>query len=372
MPMKNLWDEIATLLDQRPIPINEIAVAISKAASIGRGEDFETVLKIARMDDVMDVYLVAPAMAFLPAWGEKGVKALISFGFDPSYKFKTQHRAIDVLLAISLGRCPQEHVTSFLPNNWNQIPKYTVSPELKSYCSKLLREQILISLADQERKQNLFWTLGQMGMFSGLEESDDEIFQHFLDITVDSHLVLNIDLIEQFEKLLDSGPEREEELQTFLTSHPILLDAFISTLYAKQELGSDFITDFVIRRMNDQYVLVEIENSTDPVFNKNGTFSSEVNTAISQVRDFQAWVSDNIAYAQKKLPNIKHPEGLVIIGRGKWLSDIEIKRLSEENFIRRGHIKIVTYDDLLDQAKIVHRNLLERPQVLRSKDGKGI
>ena len=78
-----------------------------------------------------------------------------------------------------------------------------------------------------------------------------------------------------------------------------MLDPFVTVLYTKQELGSDFITDFIVRRINDQYVLVEIENSTDKLFNQTGVFSSELNTAVGQVRDFQAWVSDNIAYAQK-------------------------------------------------------------------------
>jgi hypothetical protein len=94
--------------------------------------------------------------------------------------------------------------------------------------------------------------------------------------------------------------------------------------------------------------------------------------AVGQVRDFQAWISDNIAYAQTKLPGIRHPDGLVVIGRRAPLTQIMEQRLSEENFSRRGHIKIVTYDDLLSQGRSVYRNAIERPVVQRSRDQKTI
>ncbi|SHO53840.1 Shedu anti-phage system protein SduA domain-containing protein [Desulfopila aestuarii] len=172
--------------------------------------------------------------------------------------------------------------------------------------------------------------------------------------------------------MITNNPKKEEDIQQLLTKHPVLLDPFVNELFSKQQLGNDFITDYVVRRTNNQYILVEIENSTDKLFNKNGSFSSSLVEAVSQVRDFQAWVSDNLHYAQKKLPGIKHPEGLVVIGRSSDLSDIESKRLSEENHSRRGHIKIITYDELIETAKTVHRNIIEKPVVKTSKETKSI
>jgi hypothetical protein len=284
-------NKIAVLLQQRPIPVEKIIREIASASVDPNEANFEALIKVAELDELMDEILAAPAMAFLPAWGEKGIDALISLAFDPNRKIKTQARATEALLAVSNGRCPEKYDMLFLPDNWSSIPKYSVSLGLKAYCSMLLREQLLVSLADQERKRCLFYILGSMGMLSGFEQGDDSKFQHLLDLTVDSHLVLNINLLKQFERLLDTCPEREEDLQRFLTDHPILIDPFVSVLYTKQELGSDFIADFVIRRMNDQYMLVEIEKSTALLFTKSGSFTSELNTAIGQVRDFQAWVS---------------------------------------------------------------------------------
>ena len=195
---------------------------------------------------------------------------------------------------------------------------------------------------------------------------------YLLSLILDNRLSLSASTIGKLETAVDSLPSREEELQKLLTENPVLLDPFVIDLYSKFQLGSDFITDYVIKRTNNQYVLVEIENSTDKLFNRNGSFSSSLMEAVSQVRDFQAWISDNLSYAQKKLPEIKHPEGLVVIGRSTTLSDIEKKRLAEENHSRRGHIKIVTYDDLLATARSVHKNIVERPAVITSKETKCI
>lgn len=370
--MNNLRQKIQSLLEERPIPVQHIVEEIASASKGLSDNDFEVLVKLAQLDDMMDSLLAAPAMAFLPAWGEKGIDVLISLAFNPDRKLKTQARAIETLMAFAFGKFPDNSDILFLPTNWNEIEKYDFPPQLKTYCSKQLREQLLISLSDPERKRHLFYNLGMMGMYSGFIEGDEAKFDHLLSLAVDSHLVLNKEIINQFEYLLNSEPKREEDLQKYLTNNPILLDPFVSILYSKQQLGSDFITDFIVRRMNDQYVLVEIENSTDSLFTQSGSTSSALNTAIGQVRDFQAWVSENISYAQKKLPNIKYPEGLVVIGRKNNLTEIEIKRLTEENFSRRGHIKIITYDDLLEQARNVHRNLIERPEILKSKDTKCI
>jgi hypothetical protein len=92
-----------------------------------------------------------------------------------------------------------------------------------------------------------------------------------------------------------------------------------------------------------------------------------LNDAIGQLRDFQAWIADNRAYAESKLPGIRRPEGLVVIGRHSQLSPELEKRLDEENFSRRGHIKVITYDDLLNQARVVYENLLAVPIRFRAK-----
>lgn len=371
--MSNLREKIEHFCSERPIATDCIAKELAKASLLAEEDEFPFVVHLAKLDELYDDYLSSPAMAALPAWGAKGVDQLFEFAFDDNYKNKTNSRAIEVLLAISRKlEVRTEHVR-FLNKAWDSERKYQLNEDLANYALYGLRERLLLAFDDEYGRSRILFILGLMGQFSGFEGgTPKEDLDYFLSLIVDNHLLLNPTILKRFEDLIESNPDHEEELQKFLTEHPVLLDPFVSTLYTKQELGSDFITDYVVKQMNNQYVLVEIENSTDKLFNQNGSFSSHLTAALAQVRDFQAWISDNLSYAQKKLPLIKHPEGLVVIGRKDYLSELEIKRLTEENYSRRGHIKIVTYDDLLETAKNVYRNIIERPLILKTKDTKSI
>ncbi len=370
---KRTETKLAALIAQRPIPVGDIVTEIARM-SLGVGDsDFLELLDLAKLDDVYDEQLAIPAMAAMPGWGKQGIDQLLQFAFDEQYKISTCGWAINILLEISQGNVVRATHTNFLHANWDTAAKYTIDDELVKYTLIKLRENLLSAFDDDYKRSRLLFNLGTLSMTTDWEDKQRfSKLDHFLSLIVDNQLILNSSLIRKFELLLDTTPENEEELQRFLTEHPILLDPLVGTLHTKQALGSDFITDYVIQRINDQYILVEIEDSKDELFTQSGNFSSALTTALAQVRDFQAWISDNLSYAQKKLPRIKHPEGLVVIGRSVNLSELERKQLAEENFGRRGHVRIVTYDDLLFTAKTIHRNLIERPMVSKTRDKKGI
>lgn len=361
-------DEIDRLLLQRPIPVEEIVTFIMKAALLVEDADFQIIERLAYLNDVYDQVVANPAMAALPAWAEMGIECLGAMAIDGPHSMT----AFAVLAAVSLGRVPTSADVHFLRDHWDSLRKYALPGGIVVYAQRRLREIMLDQLTDPYMKSRLLRDISMQVMFPADNEAQAERLDFLTDILIDSHMVLNRSILYQFGSLLDSCPDKEEELHQFLLKHPVLLDPFVSELRTKHELGDDFITDFIIRRTNDDYVIVEIENSTDNLFNMNGAFSAGLMAAVGQVRDFQAWISDNIAYAQTKLPCIRHPEGLVVIGRRiGWSPEME-RRLNEENFSRRGHIRIVTYDDLLNQARSVYRNSVERPIVLRARDQKTI
>lgn len=364
-PLGDLLDE---LLAQRPIPAEKIVASMATASRLAENGDLAAVVGIASLDDVMDEIIAYPAMALIPAWGAEGIGVLSKMAVEGPHS----PAAFSVLLSVALGRVPTSEDVFFLRDNWANLPKYVLGPEMPRLASQALRALVLDHLGDTYSKSKLLRALSWQSFAEPGNATADERFELLMSMLIDSHLLLNRPILDGLKALLDRSPEREQELHSFLVKHPVLLDPFVMELRSKHELGSDFITDFVIRRANNEYVLVEIENSTDKLFNQNGAFSADLMTAVGQVRDFQAWLADNISYAQQKLPGIRHPDGLVVIGRRRDLNPNMEKRLSEENFSRRGHIKIVTYDDLLAQAEAVYRNTIERPVVLQSRDQKTI
>ena len=353
---------------------------MAAAATRAYPEDLQSLLEIAKSEEYFDNFrrdsdatgyppsIPYAAIALMPAWGADGLKTLRAVA---THKVSsTALASYIVLTAISIGRIPMEGDFSWNIDEWSDICRYEISERLPQLARQELRASILVGLTDGRSKSDLLHIISTVLLFADKSSDEYEKINLIMSLLVDTHLILNEDILSKFDALLNNQPEKEEDLHQYILAHPILLDPFMIELRNKHELGSEFITDFVIRRINNDYVLVEIENSTDKLFRQDGSFTSNLMKAIAQVRDFQAWIIDNLPYAQTKLPGIRHPDGIVVIGRRKDLSTGMIKRLDEENFSRRGHIKILTYDDLLDQARVVYKNMLEVPIVFRMKDQK--
>jgi len=78
-------------------------------------------------------------------------------------------------------------------------------------------------------------------------------------------------LLKSYQELLDTNPEREEILQSFLRDHPSLLCPAQIKVWPKLELGKH-VTDFVFREAIGDYLLVELERSTHRLFLKIDSF----------------------------------------------------------------------------------------------------
>lgn len=347
---------------RRPLPLGELTSAIARAARLADPGDLDTVAELARRNAVFDERLAYPALAALPAWGEAGLSLLACHVVEGPHGVG----AVSVLTSVALGRAPECDDTPFLREGWAAVPRYAIASTTRDAARRTLRRLMLESRTDSSLQSHLLELIASQHRHAAADPT--EKLRFLLDLLLESQLVLNEGMLREFEALLDTGVAREEELHRFLVAHPVLLDPLATELRTKHELGSDFITDFVVRRVNDEYVVVEIERSTDPLFRADGAPSTALAAAMAQVRDFQSWLSDNLAYAQRKLPNLRRPDGLVVIGRRTGLSTMDGRRLEEENFQRRVNMRIVTFDDLLAQAGTIYRNMLYRPPVLWTRD----
>ena len=160
-------------------------------------------------------------------------------------------------------------------------------------------------------------------------------------------------LIAEFEALISRGDIHEKrDIHPFLNNNNFLLyqssDAIISEVAIG--LGTQFRIDFVIRKPDGTYILVELESPKSKIITKSGEFTSSVNHALRQVEDWQEWIEANLPTVEREYPGIRSPEAWVIIGRLGSLSELGKRRLSRRNINKRGHIHIRTYDDLLREA----------------------
>jgi hypothetical protein len=166
-------------------------------------------------------------------------------------------------------------------------------------------------------------------------------------------------LLAQYKDLLDSNPEREETLQKFLAEHPALLSPAHTKMWPKLALG-DRKTDFVFREAMGDYLLVELERSTYSLFRGDGHPSGELNHARAQIVDWKRYLEDNLSTVQRELglAGISvSPKCMIVIGRSASLTAEHRRTLGAiEN--ESPKLKIVTYDDVYENAKATIENLL--------------
>lgn len=166
-------------------------------------------------------------------------------------------------------------------------------------------------------------------------------------------------LLTEFKTLLDSNPEREQLLQTFLQDHPILLCPTHVQMWPKLPLGAT-ITDFVFRDATQEYLLVELERSTLPLFRQDGHPTAYLTHAQGQIVDWKRYLEDNLQTVQRELGLTgisTNPSGLLVIGRSSSLL-LKHRRKLQAMMNESPKLRIMTYDDVYDNARAVLENLL--------------
>jgi hypothetical protein len=159
------------------------------------------------------------------------------------------------------------------------------------------------------------------------------------------------ELLNQFQSLLN-GPE--EPVHQFLKSHPDILAPLHERIWSKLPFG-DRISDFVVREIDNDYVLVEIEAPTKLLFRKDGRPRSALQAPIDQTRDWLLHLADHRLEMVEKygLTGISvTPRTLVVIGRSKDLTERDRARMRAIEQTNQK-LRIRTYDDILAEARVI-------------------
>ena len=156
-------------------------------------------------------------------------------------------------------------------------------------------------------------------------------------------------LLRDFKALIqDAG--REEELQRFLTKNPDFLYPDHIEQWPKFKLGNDYVTDFVVLVQGIQgreYVFVEIEKASKPLFTQAGHFTAEFTQAKDQLLNWDNWITRNHAYIAAELLQLHKPSFHLVMGRDKGTQkELKDKLLTE--FIGSSR-RFSTYDDLANR-----------------------
>jgi hypothetical protein len=180
---------------------------------------------------------------------------------------------------------------------------------------------------------------------------------------IDHSTLLLTEEVEEFEWLINRSDVSEHEIQKFFEQHPkFLLGVEYKNLHAQLTLhredlllGSDLRPDFFLERITSNFcdiVDLKLPNERLVVRKKNRThFSAALTEAMAQLREYRDHF-DNPKNREQFHDRYKlqafRPRVSVIIGRRANYYD-ELERIKLESDL--AHLKVVTYDDLLEQAR---------------------
>lgn len=160
-----------------------------------------------------------------------------------------------------------------------------------------------------------------------------------------------------FADVLGENNPSERSLHDYLLSCPIMLGANWDKVESEVWFGPSYRADFVLRanRALPTVRLVELERANHRLFTKDLHETDEVTHAVQQVSDWVRYCRQNPHDPVIAASRGVSPDGMVIIGRSRYLSEKEREVLAHNNQGR--DVKVITFDELLDDfgTLILHR-----------------
>ena len=305
------------------------------------------------------LYFRYPSLFSLLIYEKEG----LDFIFDYLIS-KTTLFGINILLAIILKK--NNYILDILENaksylgfdiykrTINKIEKIIEKPEIIKYSKNILFNIIQYFISNDISRIEEIFSGGKIIL------NDENEYKFLMNLIIQTTLKINDKTCVDLESLLKKDLP-EKQFQKFFEKHPEILDPLATEVIKKQDFGKEFFSDFVIRRLDDQYIFIEIEKPSKQLFTKKLYPTQKLSQPIGQILNWFVWIEDNINYAQSHgFPNIHSPKGVIVIGRKNKLTEKENRQLKILNDIYYPKIEILTYDDVLKNARNIIKNLLDR------------
>ena len=303
--------------------------------------------------------LQSPAAAAMVLFAEDGLSELTNLAISDLESRNAVH-AMELLASIASG---------------------PTLPPLSFVQSSDLRKLIEDYLATNDRLQAA--AMGQLCRIVLAYENDDEVAlrvgsamsnlttstspapRALFDALAGRWLVVSTPVLERYENLMVEKPSDEPTFQSFLTEHPHLLDPFAVEVWPEPDLFGFKAPDFIVRRADDTYVVVEIECPSKSLITKSSRQpTEEVIHAITQVTEYEGYLMRKYSDLAVHFPAWSPPDLLVVCGLERDLDDT--RRDILRNYNRRAGARVVGFDWLANRARTVSRNFLRGAVSVRS------
>ena len=304
----------------------------------------------------------APAAYCLVALRERGLDALVELA-TRSPTSKNVSLCLKVLACLAAGTTLPTLDMYFKRSTLRDaIAEAARDLELREAARKRLRAYIL-SIRDED---DAISAVGQelwMGSVSREDSAGGEASELFAALA-SRRLAISQPILQEYARLLHDSPDHEPTFQLFFESHPQFLDPTAALVWPRPDLAGARSPDFIIRRTDDTYLVVEIETPAKMIVTAANQLSAQATQAVAQAVDYRAFLLERFQTASAHFPRFCEPDCLVIIGLESSLSAPQRAALSRDNRSRSG-LRVVGFDWIAERADAVVRNVIETQILVR-------
>jgi len=300
-----------------------------------------------------NLQLKAPPAWELACWGERGLDQLVAATLKAPTS-KNVSLCLQILTTVAAGLVANEPPVFCDQSRFARLDALLkTSPELQSYArSKLLA--FVLSVEDEDDVIEMVHSGFSSASFSrGGIAAAKELFA-----AVSARwLTISEPLLRRYEALIADRPDDEPAFQAFFTEHPQLLDPMAAEIWPQPDLHGALIPDFVIRRFDNSYVVVEIETPAKLLVTSGNQLSSWVTHAVGQAAEYRRFI-ERLPAAQTHFPDIDEVACLVVIGLENGLNPDQQQVLRNDNRQRHG-LQVVGFDWLARRGHAIRENMIK-------------
>lgn len=340
----------------------ELEQLLEECARLGGAEGLACVTRL--FEDMygghtFNMELKAPAAWELVVWGEAGLDELVKAAktFQTS---KNRSLCIDVLAAVAAGSACSDKPAFCSKTHWDRLSRYLArNPGLPSYAREKLVEFIL-SMDDE----NDVIGAAAAGFSTQWYTAESPLRAKELFSAISARwLSTSETLLETYQRMLTENATDETAFQRFFTDHPQMLDPLAVEVWPQPNLHGARRPDFVVRRFDDSYVVVEIETPAKLLITSDGQLSSWATHAVAQVLEYRRFV-EKLPAVQTHFPGLDNVDCLAVVGMESKLDAHQKQALRNDNRQRHA-LKLCGFDWLLNNARSIKMNLIRNGVEIR-------
>lgn len=326
---------------------------IARCIEVGGAEGLSSLRSMAEHDYdgiTFKFELQAPPASSLILFGEAGLKELAGIALADLNSRKAV-LAMELLACIAAGSALAPLSMLQSGSLRQQLEEYlAVHPELRAACYPLLVDIVLAYETEFDATHRISSALSSLSMS---EVPAAKVLSAAMSARWSA---TSIRVLREYDELIERQPENEPAFQHFLTQHPQILDPFAVQVWPQPNLYGAKAPDFILRRADDTYLVIEIECPSKKMVTGGLQPSADVTHAISQVTDYDHFLMKKFSELERHFPNWNTPDLLVVCGIEKDLSGQQRQAL--QNLNRVHHVRVVGFDWLAHRARAVSANVI--------------